>query len=338
MKEKIRKQNQGITLIALVITIIILLILAAVTIAALSGDNGILSNAAKARDEQANSTIKDAIILAWNEYQIEINIPTAEVTNDEIKIASTQTVQVKGEIEKSLISADTSFIDYLREEKGYIDDEGVIDVEALTGQTFHRGNGTDGLTDVYKIEEKEGIITLTYYGNNEEDNSILWEISSGSEEASTYPEATPENKFYYNETENEVNLIGYHYANYELKKEFYDDNGNIPPELEDSSADSFYRLNPGELKTDIVIPKTINNKEVVSLTMGEAFFMQSNIRTITIPYSVREINGDFIFGNTPFLTTISFPEGKNPDLEIPDNRWGADESVQIIGKNGEILK
>ena len=45
------KNNLGITLIALVITIIILLILAGVTIAALSGDNGILKNAGKAKEE-----------------------------------------------------------------------------------------------------------------------------------------------------------------------------------------------------------------------------------------------------------------------------------------------
>ena len=41
--------SRGITLIALVITIIVLLILAGVTISALSGDNGILTNASKAK-------------------------------------------------------------------------------------------------------------------------------------------------------------------------------------------------------------------------------------------------------------------------------------------------
>lgn len=39
---KLRKRQKGITLIALVITIIILLILAGVTIAMLTGENGIL--------------------------------------------------------------------------------------------------------------------------------------------------------------------------------------------------------------------------------------------------------------------------------------------------------
>ena len=42
---------RGITLIALVITIIVLLILAGVTIAALSGDNGILTKAKEAKQK-----------------------------------------------------------------------------------------------------------------------------------------------------------------------------------------------------------------------------------------------------------------------------------------------
>ena len=45
------KSNKGITLIALVITIIVLLILAGVTIAALSGDNGILRRATEAKEQ-----------------------------------------------------------------------------------------------------------------------------------------------------------------------------------------------------------------------------------------------------------------------------------------------
>ena len=45
------KEKQGITLIALVITIVVLLILAGVSIAMLTGDNGILKQAAKAKEE-----------------------------------------------------------------------------------------------------------------------------------------------------------------------------------------------------------------------------------------------------------------------------------------------
>ena len=49
--KNITKKNNGITLIALVITVIVLLILAGVTIATLTGDNGIFSNASKAREQ-----------------------------------------------------------------------------------------------------------------------------------------------------------------------------------------------------------------------------------------------------------------------------------------------
>lgn len=48
MKKKI--ENKGITLIALVITIIILLLLAGITIATLTGENGILSKANIAKE------------------------------------------------------------------------------------------------------------------------------------------------------------------------------------------------------------------------------------------------------------------------------------------------
>ena len=53
-----KRQENGITLIALVITIIVLLILAGVTIAMLTGDNGIISKAmqAKIRTEEAKET------------------------------------------------------------------------------------------------------------------------------------------------------------------------------------------------------------------------------------------------------------------------------------------
>ena len=58
------KEKKGITLIALVITIIVLLILAGVTIAALSGDNGILQNATKAKEETEIGNEKDQIGIA----------------------------------------------------------------------------------------------------------------------------------------------------------------------------------------------------------------------------------------------------------------------------------
>ena len=66
MKKKL-KQMKGITLIALVITIIVLLILAGVSIAMLTGENGILSQAQKAKEETENAQAEEANIL--NSYE-----------------------------------------------------------------------------------------------------------------------------------------------------------------------------------------------------------------------------------------------------------------------------
>ena len=58
------KNNKGITLIALVVTIIVLLILAGVSIAMLTGQNGILNKAGEARDNSAAGTLDEAAKIA----------------------------------------------------------------------------------------------------------------------------------------------------------------------------------------------------------------------------------------------------------------------------------
>ena len=60
--EKLKKTN-GITLIALIVTIIVLLILAGVSIAMLTGENGILTQAKKAEEETEIANEKEAIQL-----------------------------------------------------------------------------------------------------------------------------------------------------------------------------------------------------------------------------------------------------------------------------------
>ena len=59
-----QKKEKGITLIALVITIIVLLILAGVTVATLKGDNGILTKTNEAKENTEIKTEKEIIKLA----------------------------------------------------------------------------------------------------------------------------------------------------------------------------------------------------------------------------------------------------------------------------------
>jgi len=60
-----RKEN-GVTLVALVITIIVLLILAGVTISMVMGDDGILGNAESAAKDYSNADMKSTVALAAN--------------------------------------------------------------------------------------------------------------------------------------------------------------------------------------------------------------------------------------------------------------------------------
>ena len=63
MKQKVKnnKETKGITLIALVITIIVLLILAGVSIATLTGQNGILTQATVAKDEMTKASAEEKV-------------------------------------------------------------------------------------------------------------------------------------------------------------------------------------------------------------------------------------------------------------------------------------
>ena len=79
------KKQRGITLLALVITIIIMLILAGVTINAMTGDNGLLSRAKQAKTEQLKAQAEESIKTAIMEIQTE-DIPNGEdVTLSTIK-------------------------------------------------------------------------------------------------------------------------------------------------------------------------------------------------------------------------------------------------------------
>lgn len=89
MIKKVIKERKGITLIALVITIIVLLILAGVSIAMLIGENGILTKANEAKIETEKETAKEIaemMIMSYksNYYGDNNNTPIKEYIIDKI--------------------------------------------------------------------------------------------------------------------------------------------------------------------------------------------------------------------------------------------------------------
>ena len=66
MKKQMKNNKAGVTLIALVVTIIVLLLLAGISIQMLTGDNGILNNATQAKEASEEEQIRERIKLAYH--------------------------------------------------------------------------------------------------------------------------------------------------------------------------------------------------------------------------------------------------------------------------------
>ena len=96
LNKRLNKKERGITLIALVITITVLLILAGVSIAMLTGDNGILTEASNAKIETVLGTIKEQIKLLQMESRIEEKEVTPETLLAEGKVSRTVKMEDDG--------------------------------------------------------------------------------------------------------------------------------------------------------------------------------------------------------------------------------------------------
>ena len=96
MKEKTKnvlKSKKGITLIALVVTIVVILILAVVSIAMLGGENGIITQAQKAKNKTDEATKNEQTDLDMQNQLIE-NIINSEMS-DKVKITISKTPETE---------------------------------------------------------------------------------------------------------------------------------------------------------------------------------------------------------------------------------------------------
>ena len=158
-----------------------LLILAGVSIATLTGENGLLTRANEAKIEQSHGAVKEAIALAYNEWQIELNTVSSNkqknnnLINDEnqkyTRIASEDKIMISGKENKFTATTGVTFLNFLKDKK-YIKEntENIIDVEKLTGGKQALGNGTDN--DIYKIEEQEENYVVVYIDNTNKRQEI----------------------------------------------------------------------------------------------------------------------------------------------------------------------
>ena len=171
------KNTKGITLIALVVTIIVLLILAGVSIAMLTGNNGILTQGKRAKEEQAHAAVKEGIMLLYNEYKTKQEVNASKV-QEETKVASTELVKIAANSGAEGATENLgTFKDFIQS-KNIINSDGIINVRNLLGQTLSLGNGTSKESgDVYVFEEQDDYYNLTYY-NKQIQQSKIYQIKN----------------------------------------------------------------------------------------------------------------------------------------------------------------
>ena len=145
------KNQKGITLIALVITIIVLLILAGVSIAMLTGDNGLLGKAKTSGAENAIAEAKEAVGMAVNQL-------TADYFDQKY-------------VKNNISNEDASLTQYQYVAKYLGENESPVTGKALIDTKYFIDDDTKTNSNVYTITLKEKDpsdetkqVVGTYYG------------------------------------------------------------------------------------------------------------------------------------------------------------------------------
>lgn len=169
-KTKERKKNQGITLISLVITIIVLLLLAGISITMLTSQNGILIQAQNANVKSKNATELERVNLAVSDANIETISENKELTKEILQKAFDNEFGA-GEAIISNKQSDGSFIATINDNEYIIDNNNTVaknDIEKVNDVNPGEFSGEGTQTNPYLIESIEDIVNLATNVNNGE--------------------------------------------------------------------------------------------------------------------------------------------------------------------------
>ena len=319
VKDCLKFKNGGITLIALVITIIVLLILAGVSIAMLTGDNGILTQATTSKKKSDEAQDIEKIRLAISEAQM------GEDGYQELTTENLGTALIEDGV-KSIVSDNedgTRHILLLDEKREYkLDSSGNIEnlnvdfdakYVAPTSQGDERNNGVIGIgTDGKPVDMDLWLYSFdtvtSGYGLNSKEVFQNTEYNSNGKNTETI-----RNPGYQGTETNGKDIIIPQYISVDGGKSY-------------SPVTSLYRTfnNNTNITTMPVIPTTVTN-------MFATFENCTNLKECILPNLVENINWCFTstsiekIGKIP--NTVVYMEGTfcrcnlliEVDLTIPRN-------------------
>ena len=140
------KRTSGITLIALVVTIVVLLILAGITIGTLSDENGTINNSKKAKEETEISNEKE--IIGISSVRASEKNKYGELTKDEVQQALDNNL---GDGKTSVFTGSNNFVVIFEESKrayeidndGNITGQSIIEIDPDAGNIMKEAEGTE---------------------------------------------------------------------------------------------------------------------------------------------------------------------------------------------------
>ena len=205
----VTKENKGITLIALIMTIIILLILAGITIGALTGENGIISNSKTAREETEIANEKEILekatveAMGKNKYG---NIEESELQsalNKETGDGKTEAVNTGEEFEVLFIESNRY---YIVDKDGNIGDTQNVVEDNNPGNITVGINGEtlDGSADhpyeIWCIEDLCAFSKSVNEGEDYDEDNVKLMTTLNFNSSLSYSDS--KNKYRYDETAN----------------------------------------------------------------------------------------------------------------------------------------
>lgn len=296
-----RKENEGITLIALVITIIVLLILAGITIATLTGNNGILTKTNEAKEQTEIGKEKEIVKLATT---------TVITTNNAIDKDSLQSElnRTAGDKKTEVYDYNQKFQIYFIDSKRYYEIDKNFNIELINVTNGEKRISLKCINSKKEVLKEIEIITLN-------DNSIIEppEIEKYEPSESSFSKTITQ--------DTEIDILYY----YVIQKEDLvftglNSSGNV---TENESEIKSYMIGDGSSNSKNALTSIINydfvlyvpeeyNGKVVNKIGNYAFSRASNLTKLQISNNIITIGAWTFLGCNKFKL-----------LEIPDN-------VQII--------
>lgn len=292
-----RKENEGITLIALVITIIVLLILAGVTIATLTGDNGILTKTNEAKEQTEIGKEKEIVKLATTAVITTNNAIDKDSLQSELnKTAGDKKTEVYNYNQKLQV--------YFTDSKRYYEIDGNSNVELINVTNGEKKINIKCINSKNEVLKEIELVTLN-------DNYLI-----EAPEIERYESS--ENNFSKTITnDTEIDILYY----YVIQKEDIvftglNSSGNI---TENESEIKSYMIGDGSLNSKNALKSTIAydfvlyvpeeyNGKAVNKIGNYAFSRASNLTKLQLSNNLKTI-GEWSF----YLCT------KIKKLDIPDN-------------------